>query len=82
MRWLGQHKVYLHKQSKWRFVYHNLQSALPQDIPVYFVSTVAESSLAFSNIYSEWLSEEKGGKVNIPEEPFHHSEVLFFAELN
>uniref|UniRef100_A0A183EKU7 Beta-Casp domain-containing protein n=1 Tax=Gongylonema pulchrum TaxID=637853 RepID=A0A183EKU7_9BILA len=42
------------------------------DVPVYFISPVAESTLAYSNIYAEWLSEKKQNMVNIPEEPFKH----------
>uniref|UniRef100_A0A915Q0A4 Beta-Casp domain-containing protein n=1 Tax=Setaria digitata TaxID=48799 RepID=A0A915Q0A4_9BILA len=42
------------------------------DVPLYFISPVAESTLAYSNIYAEWLSEKKQSMVNIPEEPFKH----------
>ncbi|VDM96142.1 unnamed protein product [Thelazia callipaeda] len=42
------------------------------DVPVYFISSVAESTLAYSNIYAEWLSEKKQNMINVPEEPFKH----------
>ncbi|VDO12844.1 unnamed protein product, partial [Brugia timori] len=48
------------------------QHDVPVDVPVYFISPVAESTLAYSNIYVEWLSEKKQSMVNIPEEPFKH----------
>ncbi|VBB30081.1 unnamed protein product [Acanthocheilonema viteae] len=48
------------------------QHEVPVDVPVYFISPVAESTLAYSNIYAEWLSEKKQNMVNIPEEPFKH----------
>uniref|UniRef100_A0A8R1TPM1 Beta-Casp domain-containing protein n=1 Tax=Onchocerca volvulus TaxID=6282 RepID=A0A8R1TPM1_ONCVO len=48
------------------------QHDVPVDVPVYFISPVAESTLAYSNIYAEWLSEKKQNMVNIPEEPFKH----------
>ncbi|XP_040572594.1 integrator complex subunit 9 [Lepeophtheirus salmonis] len=41
-------------------------------IPMYFVSPVADSSLAYSNIMAEWLSQSKQNKVYLPEEPFPH----------
>lgn len=47
-------------------------------IPLYFVSPVADSSLAYSNIMAEWLSEAKQNRVYIPEEPFPHS---YFSKI-
>ncbi|KAL7076102.1 hypothetical protein ACQ4LE_004776 [Meloidogyne hapla] len=49
---------------------------LSRNIPVYFISSIAESSLEFANIFSEWLSDDKGARVYKPEEPFYHSEML------
>ncbi|KAL3110079.1 hypothetical protein niasHT_015682 [Heterodera trifolii] len=46
-----------------------------RNIPIYFVSTVAESSLQFAQIFPEWLSEDKSSRVYKPEEPFFHSEL-------
>uniref|UniRef100_A0A914HXU0 Beta-Casp domain-containing protein n=1 Tax=Globodera rostochiensis TaxID=31243 RepID=A0A914HXU0_GLORO len=48
---------------------------LSRNIPIYFISTVAESSLQFAQIYPEWLSDDKGSRVYKPEEPFFHSEL-------
>ncbi|EJW75389.1 hypothetical protein WUBG_13700, partial [Wuchereria bancrofti] len=56
------------------------QHDVPVDVPVYFISPVAESTLAYSNIYAEWLSEKKQNMVNIPEEPFKHGLVNFYLE--
>ncbi|VDO47259.1 unnamed protein product [Onchocerca flexuosa] len=55
---------------------------VPVDVPVYFISPVAESTLAYSNIYAEWLSEKKQNMVNIPEEPFKHGLVSFLFSKN
>ena len=45
-------------------------------IPIYFISPVAEHSLAYSNILSEWLSDDKQSRVYIPEEPFPHAQFV------
>ncbi|XP_071440808.1 integrator complex subunit 9 [Hetaerina americana] len=42
-------------------------------VPMFFVSPVADSSLAYSNILAEWLSQAKQNKVYLPEEPFPHA---------
>lgn len=36
-------------------------------IPIYFISPIAEHSLAYSNIMGEWLSDSKQNRVFIPE---------------
>ncbi|ELT97170.1 hypothetical protein CAPTEDRAFT_153905 [Capitella teleta] len=45
-------------------------------VPLYFISPVAASSLAYSNIYAEWLSSGKQSKVYLPEPPFPHAELI------
>lgn len=55
----------------------SLQQGVPMDIPVYFISPVAESSIAFSNIYPEWLSDKKQNMAYFPEEPFTHAYVSY-----
>lgn len=50
-------------------------------VPVYFLSPVADSSLAFSNIFGEWLSDGKQAKVYLPEEPFAHSALARSGRL-
>lgn len=42
-------------------------------IPMFFISPVADTSLAYSNILAEWLSTAKQNKVYLPEEPFPHA---------
>nr|CAD7458823.1 unnamed protein product [Timema tahoe] len=42
-------------------------------IPMFFISPVADNSLAYSNIFAEWLSTAKQNKVYLPEEPFPHA---------
>ncbi|EDV20372.1 uncharacterized protein TRIADDRAFT_32062, partial [Trichoplax adhaerens] len=46
------------------------------NIPIYFISPVADSSLAFSNIYGEWLCNTKQDKVYLPEPPFIHADLV------
>lgn len=50
-------------------------------IPMFFVSPVADSSLAYSNILAEWLSSVKQNKVYIPDEPFPHASLVKNARL-
>jgi len=45
-------------------------------IPLFFFSPVAETSLAYSNIFAEWLSTGKQSKVYLPEEPFPHAHLI------
>ncbi|KAK9744743.1 Metallo-beta-lactamase superfamily [Popillia japonica] len=41
--------------------------------PMFFISPVADMSLAYSNILAEWLSSVKQNKVYLPDEPFPHA---------
>lgn len=50
-------------------------------IPMFFISPVAENSLAYSNILAEWLSSTKQNKVYIPDEPFPHANLVKNARL-
>ena len=58
-----------------------LDNAGLSHVPVYLISPVAESSLAYSNIYAEWLCESKKTKVYIPEHPFPHAEFIKSGRL-
>ncbi|CAB4012068.1 integrator complex subunit 9 [Paramuricea clavata] len=49
--------------------------------PIYFISPVADSSLAYSNIYAEWLCQSKQSKVYLPEPPFPHAELVKNGKL-
>lgn len=42
-------------------------------VPIYFISPIADQSLAYSNILAEWLTQVKQSRVYLPEEPFPHS---------
>uniref|UniRef100_A0A915A1Y9 Beta-Casp domain-containing protein n=1 Tax=Parascaris univalens TaxID=6257 RepID=A0A915A1Y9_PARUN len=53
------------------------QQGVAMDTPVYFISPVAESSIAFSNICPEWLSDKKQNMAYFPEEPFTHAYVSY-----
>ncbi|XP_069190452.1 integrator complex subunit 9 isoform X2 [Procambarus clarkii] len=50
-------------------------------IPMYFVSPKAENSLAYSNIFSEWLSSSKQGKVYSLDDPFPHAYLTRHGRL-
>ncbi|KAJ8969195.1 hypothetical protein NQ317_000973 [Molorchus minor] len=44
--------------------------------PMFFISPVADMSLAYSNILAEWLSSVKQNKVYVPDEPFPHGMLV------
>lgn len=50
-------------------------------VPMYFVSPVADSSLAYANIMAEWLSTNKQNRVYLPEEPFPHGSLVKCGRL-
>lgn len=59
----------------------NLDNHGLSQIPMFFISPVADSSLAYSNILAEWLSSMKQNKVYIPDEPFPHASLVKNARL-
>lgn len=50
-------------------------------VPMFFISPVADTSLAYSNILAEWLSTAKQNKVYIPDEPFPHASLVKTSRL-
>lgn len=58
-----------------------LTAASLTQVPIYFISPVAEASLAYSNILGEWLTSTKQSKVFIPDEPFIHSSLVRAGRL-
>nr|CAH7765744.1 unnamed protein product [Callosobruchus chinensis] len=50
-----------------------MQESGVSNCPMFFISPVADMSLAYSNILAEWLSSVKQNKVYAPEEPFPHA---------
>lgn len=58
-----------------------LTAANLTQVPIYFLSPVAEASLAYSNILGEWLTASKQCKVFIPDEPFIHSSLVRAGRL-
>ncbi|XP_031573815.1 integrator complex subunit 9 homolog [Actinia tenebrosa] len=62
-------------------LYSYLDSANLTSVPIYFISPVADSSLAYSNIYAEWLCQSKQTKVYLPEPPFPHAELVKIGRL-
>lgn len=59
----------------------NLDNHGLTQIPMFFISPVADSSLAYSNILAEWLSSMKQNKVYIPDEPFPHASLVKNSRL-
>ena len=62
-------------------LYRYLTDAGLQSTPVYFLSSVADQSLAFSNIFAEWLCDPKQANVYAAESPFQHAELTKSAHL-
>lgn len=59
----------------------NLENAGLNNVPMFFISPVADSSLAYSNILAEWLSSAKQNKVYLPDDPFPHAFYLRNSKL-
>lgn len=49
--------------------------------PMFFISPVADMSLAYSNILAEWLSSVKQNRVYVPDEPFPHAMLVKNSKL-
>ncbi|KAL6073089.1 Integrator complex subunit 9 [Balamuthia mandrillaris] len=64
------------------FVYTYLQNVGIPRVPLYFLSPVGDSTLAYANIASEWLCKSKQDKAYLPEMPFIHAELLESGRLN
>ncbi|XP_015750527.1 PREDICTED: integrator complex subunit 9 homolog [Acropora digitifera] len=62
-------------------LYSYMDNASLTSIPIYFISPVADSSLAYSNIFAEWLCQSKQSKVYLPEAPFPHAELVKSGRL-
>ncbi|KAJ7350140.1 Integrator complex subunit 9 [Desmophyllum pertusum] len=62
-------------------LYSYMDGASLTSIPIYFISPVADSSLAYSNIFAEWLCQSKQSKVYLPEAPFPHAELVKTGRL-
>lgn len=58
------------------FLYRYLCDSSMGNTPIYFMSHVAEQSLAYSNIFAEWLCDSKQALVYAAESPFQHGELL------
>ena len=46
------------------------------NVPVYFVSSFANQSLAYSNIFAEWLCDSKQSLAYAAEYPFQHGDLV------
>ncbi|KAM3960857.1 integrator complex subunit 9 [Aphomia sociella] len=59
----------------------HLEGAGLAHVPLYVLSPVADSSLAYSNILAEWVSVGKQARVYLPEEPFPHAALARAGRL-
>lgn len=59
----------------------HLDSSQLSQVPMFFISPVADTSIAYSNILAEWLSQAKQNKVYLPEEPFPHANLVKSGRL-
>jgi integrator complex subunit 9 len=57
-------------------LYRYLGDASLSNVPVYFISTMANQSLAYSNIFAEWLTDSRLNLVFNAESPFQHSDLV------
>ena len=62
-------------------VYTTLDHRALGHVPIYFISPVANASLAYANICGEWLCQNKQNKVFLPESPFPHAEYVKSGRL-
>jgi len=60
---------------------NHLDSSGYGNYPFYFIAPHSETSLAYSNILAEWLSNSKQRRVYIPEDPFTHAELVKIGRL-
>jgi hypothetical protein len=58
------------------YLYRHLAENNITNTPVYFISQTANQSLAYSNIFAEWLCESRQNFVYAAEYPFNHGELL------
>jgi integrator complex subunit 9 len=58
------------------YLYRHLAENNLTNTPVYFISQTANQSLAYSNIFAEWLCESRQNFVYAAEYPFNHGELL------
>ena len=58
------------------YLMHYLAESQLSTTPVYFISSIANQSLAYSNIFAEWLCDSKQNLVYAAESPFQHGELV------
>ncbi|EGT57288.1 hypothetical protein CAEBREN_20924 [Caenorhabditis brenneri] len=51
------------------------------DTPIYFISPMAKSAIAFASISAEWMAESRHNTVYVPEEPFSHNHLIRSGRL-
>jgi len=52
-----------------------------RDFTIYFISPTAKGCLSFSQIYAEWLHEDKHNNAYKPQPPFVHNELIDIGKL-
>ena len=63
------------------YLMHYLAESQLSTTPVYFISSIANQSLAYSNIFAEWLCDTKQNLVYAAESPFSHGELVKNGQL-
>ncbi|KAI1283062.1 Integrator complex subunit 9 [Halotydeus destructor] len=63
------------------FVVNHLEASGCASNPIYFISPIADQSLAYSNILAEWLTASKQSRVYLPEEPFLHGQMVRIGRI-
>lgn len=51
-------------------------------VPLYFISPVADNSISYANILGEWMSQERESKIYLPDPPFIHAELSKAGKLH
>eukprot|EP01098_Paradermamoeba_levis_P010049 TRINITY_DN4207_c0_g2_i1.p1 TRINITY_DN4207_c0_g2~~TRINITY_DN4207_c0_g2_i1.p1 ORF type:complete len:704 (-),score=190.32 TRINITY_DN4207_c0_g2_i1:65-1936(-) len=63
-------------------IFHNYLAGVGLSyIPMYFISPLADATLAYSNIVGEWMCKSKQDRIYLPETPFSHPDLIKAGRL-
>ena len=57
-------------------IHVHLNNMQVHTVPIYFISPVAKSSIAYANIFGTWLCSTKAERLDLPEWPFSHHQMI------
>ena len=63
-------------------LYKHLTALGLGQVPMYFVSPVAENSISYANILGEWMSKTRQDRIFLPDPPFIHAELTKAGKLH